>query len=187
MENAKEVYIVGGPNGAGKTTFVNKYFPDYLDIRNFVNADHIAFGLSPFDSSRMQIRAGKLMLDLIDSLMQNEESFGFETTLAGKRWSKSIRMLKDNGYTVHVFFLNIINIDLCIKRVKNRVKAGGHDIPEDVIIRRYKRSKENFWNIYKDVANYWYLFDNSFDQANFIASYGGIEDNEYLEKFLGEM
>jgi predicted ABC-type ATPase len=94
MEKVKEVYIVGGPNGAGKTTFVTKYLPEYLDIRNFVNADNIALGLSPLDASRMHIKAGKVMLDLMKDFQRRSESFGFETTLAEKKWVKTIETLK---------------------------------------------------------------------------------------------
>lgn len=183
MNSEKEVYIIGGPNGAGKTTFVTRYLPQYLDIRNFVNADHIAFGLSPLDVSRLQIKAGKVMLELLADLQRRGESFGFETTLAGRKWLKVIESLKADGYVVHVFFLNIIDVELCVRRVENRVKSGGHDIPEDVIRRRYVRARSNFWNMYKEAADFWYLFDASTDEPQLVASKNEIIDDEYLQNY----
>ena len=94
MSNKKEVYIVGGPNGAGKTTFVKHFLPEYVNVTNFVNADDIAVGLSPFDRNAMPIKSGKLMLELIDQYRENGESFGFETTLAGQKWKKMIKEMK---------------------------------------------------------------------------------------------
>ena len=176
----KEVYIVGGPNGAGKTTFVTKYLPRYLNIHNFVNADNIALGISPLDASRMQIKAGKIMLELLHDLQTGEKSFGFETTLAGKRWLSFIHSLKVSGYRIHIFFLNILDVELCVQRVEKRVQSGGHSIPEAVIRRRYTRAKTNFWNMYKETADEWYLFDASSDAPSLVASKHKTIDLDYM-------
>jgi len=170
MNDKKEVYIVGGPNGSGKTTFVKRFLPNYVHVRNFINADDIAQGLSPFNYPSMNIKAGKLMLNLIDEYISKGLPFGFETTLAGKKWIRLIDDLKSNGYTVYIFFLDNVSVDLSISRVKYRVEAGGHAIPEDTMRRRYIRCRNNFINIYKDKADYWFLFDNSRDIPDLVAN-----------------
>ncbi|MFH1576016.1 MAG: zeta toxin family protein [Candidatus Margulisiibacteriota bacterium] len=164
MLGQKEVYIVSGPNGSGKTTFVRQFLPEYVNVKNFVNADDIAVGLSPFDYSSMNIKSGKLMLGLIDEYIGKGESFGFETTLAGKRWLKMMRELKDAGYNIFLFFLDIASAELAISRIKYRVESGGHDIPEETARRRYIRSRANFWYNYKAIADNWYLFVRQFKQ-----------------------
>jgi len=170
MAEEKEVFIVGGPNGAGKTTFVKQFLPLYVNVTNFINADDIALGLSPLNYTAMNIRSGKLMLELIADYSKKGMSFGFETTLAGKIWFQMIRGLKENGYVVHVFFLDIMSAELAVSRVKYRVESGGHDILEETIRRRYIRSRINFWYTYKELADNWYLFDNSEKTPELIAN-----------------
>jgi len=188
MSSKKEVYIVGGPNGSGKTTFVKRFLPSYADTRNFVNADDIAVGLSPFDSSSMNIRSGRLMLELIDDYKNKGETFGFETTLAGKRWLLMIKKLKEAGYFTYIFFLDIASEELAVSRVKYRVESGGHDIPEETIRRRYYRSKHNFWYNYKGMADNWYLFNNSGKSPDLVANCLKTElkiiNNNYFNQFL---
>ncbi len=179
----REVYIIGGPNGVGKTTFVYRFLPHYLRVKNFVNADAIAVGLSPFEPSYAQIEAGRLMLQRIHSLMKKGENFGFETTLAGKIWAKVIEDLKRRGYVIKIFFLDVADVSVCIERIKYRSQLGGHYIPEDVVIRRYYRARCNFWYKYRLLADRWYLFDNGGSKARFIASDGEVVDKVYLERF----
>jgi len=157
----KEVFIIGGPNGAGKSTFVEYYLPKYIKVTNFINADHIAKGLAPLNHNSQSIRAGKLMLQLIDEHIEKNVSFGFETTLAGQKWIELIRKLKVNGYKISIFFLDIDTTDLAINRVEKRVELGGHDIPELTIRRRFTRARFNFWNKYRQLSDEWYLFNNS--------------------------
>ncbi|NQU18273.1 MAG: zeta toxin family protein [Candidatus Saganbacteria bacterium] len=161
MASGKEVYIVGGPNGAGKTTFVNQFLPNYVNVTNFVNADMIAEGISPFDKTSVNIKSGKMMLGLIREYKDNGVSFGFEITLAGKKAISLIDELKEKGYTISIFFLDISTVDLALSRVQYRVELGGHSIPKETILRRYERSRKNFWTEYKAKADKWYLFDNS--------------------------
>lgn len=190
MPEKKEVYIVGGPNGAGKTTFVRQFLPQYVKVRNFVNADDIAVGLSPLDRNAMNIRSGRLMLELIDNYRRKGESFGFETTLAGKRWFRMIKELKHDGYKVLIYFLDLSSADLAVSRVRYRVETGGHGIPEETIRRRYLRSRRNFWYNYKQLANSWYLFNNSSKNpvliANSIDGPIGV-DQEYLNSFVNSV
>ena len=179
----KKACIIGGPNGAGKTTFVYRFLPHYLRVKNFVNADAIAVGLSPLDPSYAQIEAGRLMLQRIYLLIEKGESFGFETTLAGKIWGRVIEDLKGRGYIVEIFFLDVADVGVCIGRIKCRSQLGGHYIPEDVVIRRYHRARRNFWCKYRLLADRWYLFDNGGDKARFIASDKEVVDRAYLDRF----
>jgi len=185
----KEVFVVGGPNGAGKSTFVEYYLPTYMKVTNFINADHIARGLSPLDFNAFAIRAGKLMLQLIEENIDKGASFGFETTLAGQKWVSLINKLKANGYRVYIFFLDIDNENLAVNRVAKRVELGGHDIPEKAIRRRFTRAKYNFWYTYKKMANEWYLFNNSdFNDPKLVAYQENNEEiimeKEYLDRYL---
>ncbi len=126
------------------------------------------------------------MMECIYSSIKCGESFGFETTLAGKIWGRILEYLKDNAYIIDVFFINVANIDICIDRIKNRAKLGGHYIPEDVVVRRYYRAKYNFWHKYRPLADKWYLFDNTGDKAVFIASNEEVIHREYLKNFEEE-
>ena len=191
MKNPKEVYIVGGPNGAGKTTFVRQFLPFYVNVRNFVNADDIAQGLSPFSAESMNIKSGKLMLNLIEEYKGKGMSFGFETTLAGRKWIAMIGELKIKGYAVYIFFLDLPSVELSVSRIRYRVEAGGHSIPEDTIRRRYGRARINFWNIYKDKADEWHLFDNSGKIPKIVAdSLKGkltVTDQKYFNFFVNSI
>lgn len=191
MQHQKEVYIIGGPNGAGKTTFVTSFLPNYAKVVNFVNADEIARGLSPLGAETMNIKSGKIMLGLIDEYIRKGESFGFETTLAGKKWIKLVDELKEDGYLVYIFFLDLPTEELSVSRVKYRIKSGGHYIPEETVRRRYGRSRSNFWNTYKNKATDWNLFDNSgkipVRVANGSKDRLNISDNKYLEFFINSI
>ena len=160
MTLSPTVYIIAGPNGAGKTTFASEFLPIYADCKNFINADLIAQGVSPFVPEAAAFRAGRLMLEEIAFYARRGESFGFEATLAGRGYLRLIRDLKMRGYEVHFFFLWIPTVQLALARVRTRVSEGGHDVPEVVVRRRFDRAIRNFLLEYRQVGN-WMLFDNS--------------------------
>lgn len=156
-----DLYVIAGPNGVGKTTFARKFLPKYADCKNFVNADLIAQGMSPFSPEAAAIRAGRLVISEIGFFSQRRVSFGFETTLSGRSYLSLIQRLKMKGYTVHLFFLFVEGIDVTLSRIKERVLKGGHDVPESVVRRRFHRSVGNFFREYRPLVDSWYLFDNT--------------------------
>src|SRR5205085_632877 len=167
---------IAGPNGAGKTTFSREYLPRYAECRNFINADLIAQGLSPFAPEAAAFRAGRLVLQEIDSAMKRHEDFGLETTLSGRSYLKLLGDLRDSGYALHFFFLWLPSVDMALSRVRERVLKGGHDIPEGDLRRRFRRSLNNFLMHYRYLASSWMLFDNSKRPPLLIA----LEDAEGL-------
>jgi len=163
------LYIVAGPNGAGKTTFAREFLPNYVECLEFVNADLIAGGLSPFYPEKAAIRAGRLMLEQIHLLVDRGIDFGFETTLAGKGYVRLLKDLKERGYRIHLFFLWVRSIDIALERIAERVAQGGHNVPENVVRRRFYRGLPNFLQIYRPLMDFWALFDNSTDSPSMIA------------------
>lgn len=155
------LYVVAGPNGAGKSTFARLFLPEYADCREFVNADLIAAGLSPFNPESLAIRAGKLMLERIETLGEARVDFGFETTLAGKSWVPLLQRLRDRGYRLHIFFLWIPGPELALRRIEERVRAGGHSVPEEVVRRRFRRGLGNFSQIYAPLVDMALTLNNS--------------------------
>jgi predicted ABC-type ATPase len=155
------VYIIAGPNGAGKTTFARKFLPKYANCRVFINADLIAQGLSPFAPERAAFRAGRLTLEEIEAQAERGDDFGFETTLSGKGHLELLRGLQKRGFKVNIFYLWIADEELTLARIKERVSLGGHDVPKDVVERRFGRSIINFLGAYRQLADSWILFDNS--------------------------
>lgn len=162
MESGQpNLYVVAGPNGAGKSTFARLFLPEYADCREFVNADLIAAGLSPFNPESLAIQAGKLMLERIEALAEARVDFGFETTLAGKSWVPLFQRLRERGYRLHIFFLWIPGPELALARIEERVRAGGHAVPEEVVRRRYYRGIRNFFENYASMVDNWLIFDGS--------------------------
>jgi predicted ABC-type ATPase len=163
------LYIIAGPNGAGKTTFARKFLPDYARCFEFVNVDLIASGLSPFDPERAALKAGRIMLEQIHSLAKRGVDFGFESTLSGKTYVRFLRGMKRGGYSIHIFFLWMNDVELGLERIKLRVRNGGHAIPEATVRRRFGRSLANFLRVYRTLADSWTIFDNSGDVPRMIA------------------
>jgi predicted ABC-type ATPase len=165
----KRLYIIAGPNGAGKTTASFTVLPEILNCKEFVNADEIARGISPFNPEKVSIQAGRLMLDRINKLIDNEVTFAFETTLASKYFVEFIKYAKEKNYEVVLLFLMLNSAKLAIQRVETRVKEGGHDIPIDVIERRYNNGMRNFFTRYINIVDKWFLVDNSGETFQFVA------------------
>lgn len=157
----KKIIIVAGPNGAGKTTFARSFLPAEAELPRFINADLIAAGLAPFAPETAAIRAGRLMLQEIALCVRHEESFAFETTLSGLTYLRQIAGWRAMGYRVKLFFLSLPDAAAAIERVAERVRQGGHDIPEAVIRRRFAAGFENFHVHYKQVVDSWILYDNT--------------------------
>ncbi|UCB57755.1 MAG: zeta toxin family protein [Candidatus Omnitrophota bacterium] len=168
-KSESNLYIIAGPNGAGKTTFAKEFLPKYAQCKNFVNADLIAQGLAPFNSRSVEIKAGKILLRQIHELAQKCEDFSFETTLSGKSYLPFLKKLKKQGYYIHLFFLWIPNVELALKRIRERVANGGHNIPSKDVRRRFSRSINNFVNYYKPLLDMWMIFDNSAVPPHLIA------------------
>ena len=161
MFSSKNLYIIAGCNGAGKTTASYTVLPDILNCQEFVNADEIARGLSPFQPEKVSIQAGRLMLTRVKNLLKAEEDFAIETTLATKIYVNLIKQAQQKGYQVTLLFFWLNSPNLAVQRVKNRVQEGGHNIPEMVIRRRYESGLQHFFTLYRPVVDSWILFDNS--------------------------
>jgi len=157
----KNLYIIAGCNGAGKTTASFTVLPEMLDCREFVNADEIARGLSPFQPEKVAIEAGRVMLGRIENLLNENSDFAFETTLATKSYKSTILRAQENGYNVTLLFFWLRTVELAKERVRIRVAEGGHNIEEDVIERRYLNGIRNLFDIYLPIANVALIFDNS--------------------------
>ena len=155
------LYIISGCNGAGKTTASYSVLPDMLRCKEFVNADEIAKGLSPFQPDKVAIEAGRIMLSRIDDLMNQNVDFAFETTLATKSYARFVLEAQTKGYFVTLVYFWLSTPELAIERVKKRVMLGGHNIPEDTIRRRYKAGIRNLCNMYIPICDYWLIIDNS--------------------------
>lgn len=168
-KNNKQAYIIAGPNGAGKTTSAKYLLTKFLDINEFVNADEIARGLSPFNPRSVDLTASKLMLNRIKSLMKAEKNFAFETTLSGRNYVKLIAELQKENYLVNLIFLYLDNPQEAKKRVAYRVKTGGHFISDEDIERRYFRGLKNLIDEYLDIINYAIVIDATSTQREIIA------------------
>lgn len=157
----KQVLIIAGPNGAGKTTFAKTFLAPIKDQVRFINADYIAAGLSPFDPELVAVRAGKIMLEEVETCFQRGDSFSIETTLSGRGYLKHIERWSNAGYYVTLIFLSLNDVSISIERVARRVVQGGHNIPEPVIRRRFKTGYALFQSHYCHAVNEWLLYDNS--------------------------
>ncbi len=165
----KKLYIIAGCNGAGKTTASFTILPGLLECMEFVNADEIAKGLSPFQPEKVAIEAGKIMLNRINELFHGNRTFAFETTLASKAHRAKIREAKANGYTTVLLFFRLQSIELAKERVRVRVIEGGHSIEADVIERRYKNGIKNLFELYWNEPDKLYIFDNTNGSPELIA------------------
>ncbi len=167
-----KLYIISGCNGAGKTTASYTILPEMLDCREFVNADEIARGISPFKPESVSIQAGKIMIERISNLMANGTDFAIETTLATKIYAKIIRYAQEKGYKVTLLFFWLSMPNLAVERVKMRVASGGHNIEEKTIRRRYDIGIKNLFSLYIPLCEYWMIINNSTIPQELIAEGG---------------
>jgi predicted ABC-type ATPase len=182
---SKQLYVIAGPNGAGKTTFAREFLPHFAHCEEFVNADLIATGLSPFFPRGSAIQAGRLVLQRINELASKGTDFGFETTLSGKRYLSLLKRLRKSGYKIHLFFLWLPEVSLAINRVQDRVRQGGHSVPESDVRRRFYRGLKHLLVEYRPLLDEWIIFDNSGETPKKVA-FGTLEKREIVDSELFE-
>ena len=188
MSNKKQLYIIAGCNGAGKTTASFTILPEVLNCKEFINADEIAKGLSPFQPESVAMQAGRIMLARMDELLQKGETFAFETTLATKSYKQKIEWAQVNGYEVTLLFFWLRNVTMAKERVAQRVAEGGHSIPSETIERRYHNGIANLFVIYMDMVDICYIFDNSEGERTPIAKkYKGGKEIIYNTDLYNQM
>lgn len=177
----KNFYIIAGCNGAGKTTASHTVLPEILDCQEFVNADNIAKGLSPFQPESVAVEAGRIMLERIENLLRKGESFAIETTLATKIYRKKILLARQQGYEITLLFFWLQSAEMAKQRVATRVSEGGHNIPTDVIERRYKSGIKNLFEIYLPIVDKGFIFDNS-NGDHKLCYIREKDEEEYIDK-----
>lgn len=175
---SKNLYIISGCNGAGKTTASYTVLPDILQCKEFVNADEIAKGLSPFNPESVAIEAGRIMLSRIEELLSRNITFSIETTLSTKSYINLVKKAQSKGYHVHLIFFWLETPELAIQRVAERVSKGGHHIPSDVIQRRYVKGIKNLFNLFMKEVDVWAIYDNSRNPRIFVAKGGKMTNVE---------
>ncbi len=171
----RRVVMLGGCNGAGKTTASRALLADTLGVLTFVNADQIAQGLSGFDPETVTVEASRIMLERLRELAHRGAAFAFETTLAGRTYAAFLKELRQAGYRVELFYFWLASVELSLQRVAARVASGGHDVPEATLRQRYPRSVRNFLTLYRPLADYWEVYDNS-EPGNSLLVAGGERD-----------
>lgn len=165
-----KLYLLAGPNGAGKTTFASRFLPEFVDCREFLNADLIAKGLSPFAPETQNVRAARLLLERIAELSEARADFGIETTLSGRTYLKLLRNMRELGYRIGLFFLWVPSAEIAVARVATRVSQGGHNVPVEDIRRRYVAGVRNFFGAYEASIDDWWLYNAWRLPPQFIAS-----------------
>lgn len=178
---------MAGANGSGKTTFARQLVAE--TGYEFLNADDIEKSIEWSDGLSTKLRAGRLFFKRLNELIDASESFILESTLAGKYLLKVIEKAQQEGYVFKLFYVFLESPDVCIERIKNRVRLGGHFVPDDDVRRRYYRSKQHFWTVYKDLADEWSLFTNPLVGESQLVAIGfnqtySVESEELLDQFL---
>lgn len=165
----KNLYIIAGCNGAGKTTASFTILPEALNCKEFVNADEIAKGLSPFQPEKVAFESGRIMLKRINELLESKQDFAFESTLSTKSYKQKVIEAQNKKYKVTLLFFWLETVELAIERVKTRVLEGGHNIDKEIIKRRYYRGIKNLFEIYLPIVDEVMIFDNSLESPDLIA------------------
>ena len=174
MSANPQVIVIAGPNGAGKTTLAPFLLRDELRLLEYINADPIALGLSGFDPGSVAFKAGRIMMQRLHELAEQKRDFAFETTLAARSYAGWINKLRAAGYNFQLSFLWLRSTELAVQRVRERVRSGGHDVPEAVIRRRYDAGLRNFWTLYQPLADAWSVYDNSAGGEPVLIASGGV-------------
>lgn len=174
------LYIIAGPNGAGKTTFIKRFAPRELALLDFLNADEIARGLSPFAPARAQLEAGRIVLSRFRQFVSEARDFCLETTLSGRTYRRLFEDARARGYHIQLDYLMLPSVAHSIRRVADRVEAGGHDVPEEDLRRRFTVSLQNLFSIYRSVVDKWTLHSNEVLKPRVIA-YGTADEIEILD------
>jgi len=178
----KNLYIIAGCNGAGKTTASYTILPEIIECKEFVNADEIAKGLSPFQPEKVAFESGRIMINRINELLRENESFAFETTLSTRSYRNKILKAQKKGYSVTLLFFWLNNVELAKERVRIRVKEGGHNIPKKVIERRYFNGINNLFDIYLPIIDGALIFDNSYGKHELLAHKMGTKILEIVDQ-----
>ncbi len=189
---SKNVIVVAGPNGSGKTTFVSEYL-QASEISEYISADAIAERLvsRPEEMDSVKIQAGRLFIREIQGLIQSGTDFIVEGTLAGKGFARTISQLKRAGYTVTIVFIFLKSPETSVARVRNRVEAGGHHVPTEDVVRRFYRSKHNFWYAYRNLVDQWHMFYNSVEYFQAVAfgkhNQVTVINEDYFQLFIRDL
>ncbi len=170
------LYLISGCNGAGKTTASFTMLPEILDCKEFVNADNIASGISPFQPQNVSFEAGRLMLQRIEQLIAAKSDFAIETTLSSRNYIEKVERWRQNRYEIILIYFWLNSPSLAKERISDRVKKGGHHVPDDIVIRRYYRGIKNLFDHFIKISDYWTIIDNSNDEPEIVAE--GIADTE---------
>lgn len=165
----KDIILLGGPNGAGKTTAAKVLLPEFLELYSFLNADEMARNISPSDSEAASFAAGQLMMERMRVLVHDGKSFAIETTCAGKSYASLLQRCKQAGWRITLLYFWLPTPEMAIARVALRVTEGGHNIPSDVVLRRYYTGLSNMCNLYLPLADEAEIYDNSDKQQVLIA------------------
>ena len=177
------LYIIAGPNGAGKTTASYTLLPEMLNCINFVNADEIARGLSPFSPGTVDVQAARIMIQRTDELLEEGADFAIETTLATSSYVQLVRRAHDRGYKVHLLFFCLESPEQAVQRVAQRVKEGGHNVPEDVIRRRFRLGIANLVNLFIPICDSVHVWNNTKGEAQLVAKQSeGIKGLKIFDK-----
>ena len=185
--NMKKFVIIAGANGTGKTTLAKEFLKKFKI--EFLNADEIAISISRNKKSLLanRIKAGKRFIFKLDDAIKARKSVAIESTLAGKYLLKTIKNVKKSGYRISIIYVFVDNPEIALRRIQARVDAGGHDVPKDDVLRRFYRSRDNFWKLYKNVADEWTMFYNGIERPVFVASgvKAGVEimDSQLFDLF----
>ena len=184
------IYVIAGPNGVGKTTFADRYLPDEARQVEFVNTDLIARGLSPYDPDAVAMDAGRIALGRIRQLIANKIGFTWETTMSGRSAAGWLREAKAAGFTLKCYFLWVRDVNITMKRIRFRVGEGGHNIPEYISKRRFLKTLQNFFQVYRPLFDSWKLYENDFGQPRLLAVQKqerlALRDPANFERLLAE-